>query len=390
MSATISFFPVGNGDMTLITTHNDKTILIDCNIRQGDDFPDVLEQLREKLKRDSSNRLYIDLFVWSHPDEDHCRGIENSFHLGPPEDWNKENDLIFINEIWSSPMVYRRASKSKESKNHTLSDDAKALNKEVKRRVKVFEDDRKNGIGDMVLILGEDEDGKTDNIQDIVLKLDEDISRINQATDNSFKARLLGPTPKYELDEDEDRIGKNHSSVIFNYQLSVGNTNANFLSGGDAEVICWEALWQRMRENESEHDLKYDVMQAPHHSSWHCLSHDSLSDAEKNGTKAEVSDNARNALGQAKRNAFIISSSEPVIDNVKTPPALRAKEEYEGILDSIDGSFKCVADHKKRGKNVPLEIEISDEIKIRSLGSLAASNTSRDSAVNRNGGDGYA
>lgn len=385
MAATISFFPVGNGDMTLITTNNGKKILIDCNIRQGDDYPDVLKQLRDKLERDSNERLFIDLFVWSHPDEDHCKGIKSSFHLGKAEDWKEKDDLIFINEIWSSPMVYRRASK-----NHTLSEDAKALRSEVKRRIKVFENDSKNEIGDMVLVLGEDEEGKTDNIQDIVLKLDDDISKINQVTDNSFNAKLLGPTPKSDLDEDEEKIGKNHSSVIFNYQLSVGSKNANFLSGGDAEVVCWEALWQRMKKNKTINDLKYDVMQAPHHCSWHSLSYDSLNEAKKNGSDVEVSDDARNALGQAKYMAFIISSSNPVKDNISTPPALRAKEEYEDILDEVDGSFKCVADHKKRSENVPLEIEISDDIKIKSLSSLASSSSSSSTAVNRNGGDGYA
>lgn len=385
MAATISFFPVGNGDMTLITTNNGKKILIDCNIRQGDDYPDVLEQLREKLERDSSERLFVDLFVWSHPDEDHCRGVKSSFHLGKPEDWKEKDDLIFINEIWSSPMVYRRASK-----NHTLSEDAKALKAEVKRRVNVFEKDSENGIGDMVLILGEDEDGQTDGIQDIVLQLDDEISKINQITDSSFKAKLLGPTAKSDLDEDEEKIGKNHSSVIFNYQLSVGSKKANFLSGGDAEVVCWEALWQRMKDNKTKSHLNYDVMQAPHHCSWHCLSHDSLSEAKENGTYVKLSDEARSALGQAKDNAFIVSSSNSVEDNVNTPPALRAKEEYEAILDDVDGSFKCVADHKKRGENFPLEIEISDDIKIKSLNSFASSSSSSDSAVNRNGGDGYA
>lgn len=385
MAATISFFPVGNGDMTLITTNNGKKILIDCNIRQHDDYPDVLEQLRDKLERDSSERLFIDLFVWSHPDEDHCRGIKSSFHLGKPDDWKEKDDLIFINEIWSSPMVYRRASK-----NNTLSEDAEALNKEVKRRIKVFENDSENCIGDMVLILGEDEDGKTENIQDIVLQLDDDISKINQVNDSSFKAKLLGPTAKYDLDEEEDKIGKNHSSVILNYQLSVGSKKANFLSGGDAEVVCWEALWQRMEDNKTKSHLNYDVLQAPHHCSWHSLSHDSLSEAEENDTDVEVSGEARSALGQARANAFIVSSSDIVEDNVNTPPALRAKEEYEAILDDVDGSFKCVADHKKRGKNVPLEIEISDVIKIKPLSSLASSSSSSDSAVNRNGGDGYA
>ena len=54
MSTTITHFPVGNGDMTLIRL-GDKagtTILIDCNIRAAADDPDddtrdVAQDLRE-------------------------------------------------------------------------------------------------------------------------------------------------------------------------------------------------------------------------------------------------------------------------------------------------------------------------------------------------------
>jgi len=386
MSAIISFFPVGNGDMTLIKTDTGKNILIDCNVRQGDDYPDVTDQLRNKLSRDSSQRLYVDLFVWSHPDQDHCRGIQEKFHLGKASDWEKNKDKIFINEIWSSPMVYRRASK-----NHTLSEDAKALNKEVKRRVKVFKDDSSASEGDLVLILGDDDKGKTDDIQDIVLQLDSSTSYINGSHDSSFEAKLLGPVTVSDLEDEEEKLSKNKSSAIINYLLTVGENSANFLSGGDAEVACWEALLKRMKANETESDLKYDILQAPHHCSWHSLSHEGLSEAKENGTKAKVSEDSIEALGKANDKAFIISSSKTIKDDEKDPPAYKAKQEYVKILDGVSGNFKCVADHKKNNRNVPLEIEISSNgIKAKSIASLASSSNATQTAVNRAGGNGYA
>jgi hypothetical protein len=387
MTATISFFPVGNGDMTLIQTDAGKKILIDCNIRTGDEYPDVINQLRDKLTRDSDERLFIDLLVWTHPDEDHCKGIEEHFHLGAPEDWSEKKDLIFVNEIWSSPMVYRRASK-----NHKLCDDAKALNREVKRRVKYFEGNNFSNVGNYVLILGNDESGKTDDIQDIVMQLDSSRSYINNVNDYGFSARLLGPSPKTELDEDEEKLGKNHSSVIMNYTITSGFNAANFLSGGDAEVICWENLLQRMKGNYTKSYLEYDVLQAPHHCSWHSLSHDSLSKAKEDGVEAETSDEAIEALSEAKNNAFIISSSNTIEDDEKDPPAYKAKEEYEAIVDKVSGSFKCVDDHKNNDdENVPLEIEISSTgTKVLSIASIAKSKNATNTAVNRNGGDGYA
>jgi hypothetical protein len=384
MVARITFFPVGNGDMTLIETESNKKILIDCRIRKGADFPDVLNMLRDKLSRDTTERLYIDVFIWSHPDEDHCHGIQDYFHLGAPEDWKSDTDLIFINEIWSSPLVYRRANNS----DHKLCEDAKALNTEVKRRVNKYKKDRIMSEGNYVFILGEDEGEKTINIPEIVLQLDESINKINGKRVEDFSALLLAPTPKSELAEYEEKLGKNHSSVIFNYKIKGEDKIAHFLSGGDAEVVCWEALLDRLEENRKKSDLEYDVLQTPHHCSWHSLSKDSLSDM---GDDAKVSDKAIEALGKAKYKAFIISSSHEIRDDGNDPPAYKAKLEYEKILNPASGSFKCVDDHKKAGENVPLVIEINGNgLKLVPAISFTQDCNSPDEAVNRNGGKGYA
>ena len=57
MVSKISFFPVGNGDMTLIELESGRKILIDVNVRAAaddadDDTPDVMAMLRDRLTRD--------------------------------------------------------------------------------------------------------------------------------------------------------------------------------------------------------------------------------------------------------------------------------------------------------------------------------------------------
>ena len=76
MVAKILFFPVGNGDMTLIVFESSRKLLIDMKIRAAaddpdDDTPDVAE-LRGLLTRDAEGRLYIDALLINHPDQDHC------------------------------------------------------------------------------------------------------------------------------------------------------------------------------------------------------------------------------------------------------------------------------------------------------------------------------
>ncbi len=147
----------------------------------------------------------------------------------------------------------------------------------------------------------------------------------------------------------EEELSKNDSSVVINFSIresSSGDCFSRFLSGGDSGVSIWERLW---REYTSD-DLKYDLLLAPHHCSWRSLSHDSWSD---NGNNAEISEDARSALAQANDDAFIVSSSKPVVDDDNDPPCIRAKREYSSILGST-GIFKCTGEEPTRKKPEPI------------------------------------
>ena len=371
MTATTSFFPVGNGDMTLVTTESDHRILIDLNIRSAaddpdDDTPNVARLLRDRLKRDSQGRLYVDALLLSHPDKDHCTGLRNHFHLGPPGEWSRADDKIFVRELWSSPMVFRRASRR-----NVLCDDAKAFNAEARRRVRRYRAPKEAvGDGDRILILGEDEDGRTDDLDPILIRVDETFSRINGSEDESFVARLLGPIPDRDH-EDEEALAKNDASTILRLSLTGSGSpdKCRFLTGGDAEVAIWELLWQRHRRHADW--LSYDILQAPHHCSWHSLSYDSWSER---GENAKVCSDARKALAQARDGATIVASSNAIKDDDSDPPCIRAKREYEEILAEVGGSFLCVGEEPSESAPGVLEFEVGSfgvQRRTARLGSLS-------------------
>lgn len=347
MSAKIEFFPVDNGDMTLITLESGRTVLVDVNIRKAaddeddDETTDVAALLKDRLERDGDGRLYVDAFLLSHPDEDHCRGLERHFHLGKPEDWNKKADKILIREMWSSPIIFRR----KKDVDGAVCDDAEAWWSEARRRVKVFRDAKtKSSIkdGDRIQILGEDKDGKTDDLEDILVKTDSEITKIGGKDDGTFRAWLLAP--HLVSKEDAEKLsGKNHSSTIVRFSIKGGDKEdaARFLTGGDAEVENWERVWNRNKKQTER--LSYDIMLSPHHCSWHSLSYDSWSEK---GEEAEVSKDARNALSQTRDKAFIIASSSEIKDDDNDPPCIRAKREYEDIAGAAKGTFLCTAEER--------------------------------------------
>lgn len=352
MTAKTTHFKVSNGDMTLIETGEGNFILVDINIRASaddpnDDAPDVAKQLKDRLPRDDEGRLIIDAFLLTHPDADHCRGLEKHFHLGPLDQWRKADDKIVIREMWSSPIIFRRASRK-----HSLCSDAKAWAAEARRRVREF---RANGYaydGDRIKILGEDIDGKTDDLTEILVTGGDVFQTIRGVTDNTFSAHLLAPLLADD-EEEAEFLSKNNSSIVMN--VSLGKTDLQYpsyyLLGGDAEVGIWEKLWGKYGDDPTQ--FQYDVLIAPHHCSWHSLSWDSWSDF---GEDAEVSDDARSALGQPISGASIIASSKEIKDDDSDPPCIRAEREYKSILKPVNGQFTCLGE---LAGDTPLEFEIT-------------------------------
>lgn len=361
MAAKITFFKVDNGDMTLVRLADTQatSILVDCKIRAAaddpnDDTPDVASELRKRLQYDVKDRPFVDAFLLSHPDQDHCSGLRKHFWLGDPADYPDDHlprseKRIIIRELWSSPLVFRR-----RSKNHTLCDDAKAFNTEAHRRINHWKQYRSASSGNRILIMGEDENGKTDDLTAILVKAGEKFSKINGESSSYFTAHLLAPAPHDDDAELEEKLSKNESSVIMNMELFpsvLSSSPARFLTGGDAEVLIWERLWERYKNTPDV--LAYDMLLAPHHCSWHTLSYDSWSGM---GEKAKVSAEARSALAQAYSGATIVSSSKKVLDDDVDPPCIRAKREYEGIVRPKNGLFLCTGD---LGNSAVMEFEVT-------------------------------
>ena len=365
MPSTVTFFPVDNGDMTLIKLDDsDKTaILVDINIRQdcGDtenSMCDVAGELRKKLRKDKEGRPYVDVFLLSHPDKDHCQGLQSQFHLGPLDNYNSkppegEELKIVIREIWSSPMVFRRAGKS-----HTLCEDAKAFNSEARRRVKLFKEKGSSDDGDRIIIIGEDENGKTSDLKDILVRTDEVFNRVNGKTNDTVSMRVLAPLPPQETEELEDELSKNHSSIILQFSIKAGEkTDAClYLTGGDAEVLIWEKLWERNKDK--AFCLEYNLMLASHHCSWHTLSYERWNGGKGN---PQVCKDAKSALSQALKGAFIVSSSKPIRDDDSDPPCWGAKREYLSILKGVKGDFYCTGEYPDEERQGPLQFKISKE-----------------------------
>ena len=137
------FWPVGTGDSTTVAVDADTVLQVDLhNLVSSDKAEDphtpIVDRLKQLLpKRD--DEPYLATFVLTHPDEDHCLGFADLL------------EAVRIGELWFSPRIFREYKKD-------LCDDAKAFQKEAKRRVKKTIADKGNAsTGDRVRIIGYDD-----------------------------------------------------------------------------------------------------------------------------------------------------------------------------------------------------------------------------------------
>ena len=343
MAPTMTHFPVGNGDMTLMKLENDVTVLVDMNIAQATiSICDVVPKLKARLAKDASGRHYVDLLIVTHPDEDHCRGIQENFYLGNPIEYPDRSNKIFIKEIWCSPIVYRR-----ECTDNPLSESAKALNGEAKRRGSLCKNANWESIndGNRVKFLGEDDFGYMKDLSSIHHKTKSTLCNIS-----GLEAYVIGPLSKTDIEE--DKYKKNNTSLILQMKIKSGTNHAacKFLIGGDSEVEVWEAVWKAYKGDKDR--LKHDILLAPHHCSWRSISKDSSS--KNNAPK--VCDDAISALSQTESYSRIVSSSQTIKDNDSDPPSHRAMERYKEIA-----SYFYCTNESYESDNKILEFIISAE-----------------------------
>jgi hypothetical protein len=353
MTDEVVYFPVGNGDMTLIKLRDGRNVLIDCYLQneESDTRPAVVSDLLDELDEDENGRPYVDIFLLTHPDDDHCKGAEEFLHLAKLDDYDNdaEDKKIVIREMWSSPLVFRRRSNT-----HLLSDDARAINREAKRRVKAFRegsavDTERMPDCDRVRLIGSDwrkDDGsnRLADLDGIMTEVGGSIVWYDDTGGPLVNVHIHGPHNPADddsFDANEDVLSKNNSSVITRWKIFApgGIAHNALLFGGDAEVAIWERVW---KANVNFTDLlEYDILLAPHHCSWGVLSESATTDDD-----AEVNQNARSALNQKRHGARIISSSKPIKNDDNNPPAHRAMTEYKSWLH-LDANFKCTGEHPK-------------------------------------------
>lgn len=328
-NATIKYYPVGNGDTSLITLEDKTTILVDCNIRNcdNDETYDVKKDLLGSIQY--VNEIpYVDVFILTHGDQDHCRGFKKHFYQGEPENYsdsNKKEELIRIDTMWFSPMIAEQ----------NTNDDEDAHQQEAERRLALHrkKDPKRDNPGNRIKIIGYDGNADYKDLDHLRAKPGEIITRFNDRDQVLFSVFIHAPFKEHLETLGDDK--KNSTSIVFQARFKNSSYQQDFstlaMFGGDSDHTSWRIILEKTRKYKNEHALNWDLFLSPHHCSWSFFND---RPQEENPSPKKTS---LEVLDYKRKNAKVIASSKKIINDADNPPHYEARREY--VKKVTEGNF---------------------------------------------------
>jgi hypothetical protein len=332
MKNLVKYYPVGNGDMSLIQLKDQTNILVDCNIRQASvgstdkKIYDVKKDLLNSIKKRDDN-YFVDVFVLTHGDCDHCRGYKTHFYQGDPKKYgekNRKNDEIIIDEMWFSPMI---------AEEHT-NDDEDAYQQEAERRLELHRSKHSDRDlpGNRIKIIGYDSNKDYSDLNHLRAVPGSVVDTFNNKKQQTFSVFIHAPFKEHLASAEKD---KNSTSIVFQARFKENAADTSFrglaMFGGDSDHYSWSIILEKTKKyknDKNEQALDWDIFLAPHHCSWSFFN-DTPQDENTTPT-----DTSLEVLDYKRKGGKVIASSKKVVDDDDNPPHFAAKEEYKKKLDS--------------------------------------------------------
>ncbi|MBO6253512.1 MAG: hypothetical protein J6O49_07650, partial [Bacteroidaceae bacterium] len=349
MKHCIKFYPVGNGDCSLVTIAGaNKKMMFDCNFRQDAENEDnemfnVFDDLLTiELTSKKCGLPFLDAFLLTHPDQDHCRNFAEKFFLGNPDNIkqaDKDDKKILIGELWYSPRVF-------EEQTNELNADAKAFKKEAKRRMNLYKSDPDNANkdGNRIRIIGWTDNPDLEGLDERIVTPGNTISEINGSNCRYFEMFIHAP-----FKDDIKNADRNETSIVTQLRFKSDNNKediARIFLAGDAEWHIWDKI---MSITEDDDYLHWDLLEAPHHCSYTFFAESR--DDEPNQASLDF-------LDKREDGAFVVSSSNVIKKNSINPPCQKAKNRYTERVG--ESNFFCTSGEKDDDAETPIIFDIED------------------------------
>lgn len=352
MTAKLTFHPLGNADCTRLDLADGRKMLVDyADMRNPDDRWDRRIDLPGELRADlrAARRDYYDVVLYTHLDDDHCRGTSDFFWLEHAAKYQGEG-RIKIRELWVPAAAILEDG---------VEDCARVIRQEARHRLK-------KGSGIRVF-------SRPAKLKEWLEKngctLESRARLITDAGQFVPGFSISGPervqffihSPFGWRQNENEIVDRNQDSVVFQATFVEGarETRALFMSDVDHDSI--DQIVQTSKRHKNEDRLLWDIFKLAHHCSYLSVGPDKGEDETK-----PTDDVKWLCETQGQERCIMMSTSKSIPlkgsdeDKDVQPPHRQAAAYYKGVANDKDGAFKVTMDLPAASKPKPSTIEITE------------------------------
>jgi len=340
--AKITFYPLGNADSYLIQTDQDKYFLFDfAEMRNPEDNADKRMLLEENLKRDIGwpTRRAIDVLAISHGDNDHVKGISDTFWLEHAKTYQDANRII-IKELWvPAALIVEEGSE----------DDTRVIRQEARHRflekkgIKVFA--RPEHLKDWLESKGK----RFEDYRDLICDAGKTVPGWTVQRD-SIEFFVHSPFAEKVKDGLLDR---NTHSLVMQVSINSGGNITKLLATGDSVSEQWEKIIQITRYHKNDMKLGWDIFKIPHHCSYKAMSKD------KGTYITTPTEEFQWLLDQGANCGILVSTSkESHATTTEQPPHIEAYRRYQETAKQLDADLVVTMEYPNKQNPQRLVITI--------------------------------
>jgi ribonuclease BN (tRNA processing enzyme) len=341
---TVTFFPLGNADGSLITLDKGKRLLFDFgSLGDAGDASDLRIDLVQAVRDDlrAAKRTHIDVVAFTHLDRDHIARSTDFFWLEHAAKYQSD-DRFKISELWVPAAAIV---------DDQCEDEAKILQAEARYRLKEGHGIKVFSRPDMLKDWFEKQGlGVKDRLSCIVdagtvvpsLSLGDD--GVEFFVHSPFGQRL----------NDAEVVDRNKDAIMVQATFVVDGVPTKLIFGSDIPWNHLQEIVEVTRAHRREERLEWDIFHLPHHCSYL-----SLSDEKGTEKTTPVAEIAWLYEAQARKGAILVSPSWPIpSEDTDQPPHRQAAAYYRSAAAEADGQFIVTMEHPSKDRPKPLVITI--------------------------------
>lgn len=338
---TITFYPLGNADTTLIKLDNGQVILWDfankCDpADENDKRCDLPAELDKSVKGD------YNVVCFTHADEDHICGFSDYFYLDHAKKYQHE-ERKKIKELWVPAAVLVDESLEKEAK--ILKAEARHRLKN-KKDIRIFSRPKK-----MKDWCDEQDDISYEDVKHLFVdagKFAPGFSKDDEGVQFFVHAPFVSETKN---------INRNDEAIVVQATFN-DKCETKIILGSDNTHEAWKDIVNVTKLKKNEEYLEWDLFHVSHHCSYTAIG------PEKGDDRTEPTEEVKWLFeDQGNNRCRIISPSWEIPikgseqDNDQ-PPHRQAAKFYKDLVKVKQGEFKVTMEEPNKSRPEPIIFEI--------------------------------